>query len=297
MNTKSVIPPPVEWDFRTVPDAAIEAATLYEYARTSPTLREAGKAWLAPLRKSLIAALKKGDHAALARIAAAAFKPGLAALRSVELFRLLTEARPDFPRAWLVCPALADREPSHSSVKLEPIPKLAAFVRDFCAGSARRGIHIGETEFLTRGHAKQYALRIEWEGASQKEIVGDFARWLSTEAKHHREMKPRGKGGQVQTEPLKWLAAYRLAAAGLSYPQTYALLELFCDPGSRQQQNAAREAGLDPADVPLPLKGTVHNAKALPLYFDPSGFSAALGHARSLLAKLEKGDGIAQVGF
>jgi len=70
----------------------------------------------------------------------------------------------------------------------------------------------------------RYALMINWQRATVKEIIKDFAKWLSKEAKNHPELKPRGKRGQVSPEPLTWLAALRISKAGFSYEQARPLL-------------------------------------------------------------------------
>ena len=89
--------------------------------------------------------------------------------------------------------------------------------------------------------------------------MADFEKWLRAEAKKHPEMKQRGKPGQVQIEPLKWLAAYRLRSAGFTFEQAQKKIVAYHD-GERVD---------------------------LPLYADKSRWSNAISRARARLAELE----------
>jgi hypothetical protein len=292
MKTKPAIPSAAEIDFRNIEPALLREAAVWEYARTSPAVRAAAVRWLdseiqgKTVREHLLAELRKPCPGARSLLFRILDRDERLALGMVDLSMLhlgkhrrlsmLLWDRADFPAPWTNAqrsPAPAEKS---GSVDIEPTPHIL-----------NRWDHIGELKDVYRNH---FSLNIQWRGATQKQIVGEFARWLAKEAKQHPEMKPRGKGGQIQTEPLKWLAAYRLSAAGLTYPQTVAMLDLYCDPGSRVRQNLARLAGLDPADVPLPLKAKVQSPDALPDFKGESTFSKAVGKARKLLARFEKGE-------
>jgi len=215
------LPPPEEWDFRSVHPSAFEAAALWEYARTSDKVRPVVENW----QKQLAA-----DRRAL---------PAWPNVMAFQVFELVEE-RMDFPAPWIAKNIRYERNPLFSRILCAPLPL-----------SHNRTASCG------------YRLSIAWDGSTTAEIIADMSRWIREEAKKHRREMRRGKQSQVQSEPLKWLAAYRLRRAGFTYADAFDPLYSL---------------------IAIDEKTTI-----LPYYAEPSEWTDAIHKAEKILAKLELG--------
>ena len=147
------------------------------------------------------------------------------------------ERKPDFPLPWLVGRL--------------PVPKYAR---------GRRVIYTPHLAGYQWVGSSTYPLDIEWQGATIDEIVDDFRDWVRVQAKHHPEMKGRGRAGQLQIAPLTWLAAYRIHKAGVTFEDAWFRLE--AEP---------------------------NHYGHLPIYSEKSGWSDAIKNATGLLSQIESG--------
>ncbi len=300
MKTKSTIPPAADFDFRGVDPALVYEAAVWEYSRTLPAVRAAGVRFLdseiqgKTVRQHLQAEARKpypGPRSLFHRIldrdeqlARRMVDFSMFYLGKYEHLRMLLWDRADFPAPWTNAQRSPTPAAEDSTVDVEPmLPAIARF-----EGLMPQGKPL----LLTRYHKPfldaRFCLRVNWRGATRAGIAADFYRWLDKEAGKHPEMKSSGKAGQVQTEPLKWLGAYRLKAAGLSYSQACAILDLYRYPGNRACQNEAVKLGIDPVEVPLPLKAQVQSEDAFPDFTGDASFSKAVGKARKELSRLER---------
>ena len=238
-----VFPPREEWDFSAIDDPALRHATTYEYARTSSLIRRRLCAYLDSkingkrIRDHIFDAIKAGrwpDEEISEKV------DEMVGRNNSLYFTILT-MKPDFPKPWLSSTIKIKyrRDPAFSRVKeLQFIPGATTL------------------NYPMRGRTS-HILDIYWKGANIDEIVSDFEKWLRKEAKVHHEMKPRGRPGQLQGAPLKWLSAYRIQEAGFTFER-------------------AQDA----------LKSRTVNW-SLPRYADKSGWSQAITHAKAYLADLE----------
>jgi hypothetical protein len=259
-------PPPIEWDFRKVQQPELEIATLYEYARTSDKIREATWKWLntmldgKPLGLQILNGLKTGKRFGVGFDLEVS---GREAMQSLELYNLITENRPDFPTPWLIngkSPVTITKNPNYRRVRVEPIEKTADRVKKLCAMRKAHGGKLGEADWFKEVYAENFMMSIRWHGFTVKEITADFEKWLRGEAKNHPEMKQRGRAGQMPVAPLKWLAAYRLHKAGVTFEAAQIRLEMEKD-----------------------------SYGYLPRYSEKSGWSDAIKNAKRLIAKVEAG--------
>jgi hypothetical protein len=147
------------------------------------------------------------------------------------------EERPDFPAPWTANPIRYESNPFFSSVRCTPFPKRTP-----------------------RVPLSGYHLHITWSGHSTEQIVKDMTRWIREESKKHSTHRPRGKTAQAGVDPLKWLAAYRISKAGLTFPEAQVALE----------QHA-------------------NDYRLTPHFKDKSSWSDAIRHAKQKLALLEVG--------
>ncbi len=243
MKTPS-LPPKEEWDFSAIDDPALRHATTYEYARTSSLIRSRLCAYL----DSKINGKKIRDHIFDAMKAGrwpddeVSDKVDETVGGNLALSLIILTMKPDFPKPWLSTTIKIKyrRDPAFSRVReLQFIPGAMTL------------------NYPMRGRTS-HILDIYWGDANIDEIVSDFEKWLRKEAKvHHDTMKLRGKPGQRQGEPLKWLAAYRLQKAGITFERAQQTLE------SRK------------------------SVWSVPWYADKSGWSRAITKAKSYLAELE----------
>lgn len=287
------VPDPVGWDFRGVQPEALADAALYEYARTTGSIREAARRWLdthkagTTIRVLLTEASRTKNQKACEAAMRGEWRAASKAFRNARLLDIVTLIRPDFPAPWLAnAPGVAPL-PGFSRIQVVPLANVICRQRDDLTVSA-----------LNLFHRDAFLVSIRWEHANQKEIVADFEKWLHREAKNHAdELRPRGQAGQLQLAPLKDLAALRLSNAGLTFPQVKSALDCYLDPKNPQKRRDALGAGVDPRMIPQPLPDTNATGKgaSLPIYRNKSGFSDAIARAKRKLKELEKG--IWKVGF
>lgn len=243
--------PQIAWDFEGIEDLSLDYATLYEYARTSDKLRTA----ICKVLQTRISGRRIAEHILRAlRLKSTARKrpypdcfpdgvwrrahDGLltAMAGNYKLCHIIMHLRPDFPNPWMRAPITFRRNSDFSRV-------LCAPYRD--------------EPFRP---APEYELSIFWTGATVKDIVASFEKWVRREAKNHPEMKGRGKAGQLPIAPLAWLAAYRLHSAGWTF--------------EKAQEMLARKGA---------------SCRHHPFYKDKSGWSDAISKARKLLSRLDSG--------
>lgn len=212
------LPPQVEWDFRPVPDEALPDATLWEYARSCPPVRKAVEKWLASkiegktVREHLLAAAQPGIRALIdgvpRDVAGKLFRRGQRPREiPTGVFLLTIEMRADFPAPWLAAPVEYERNPNaHPRFLCTPLAGALELLRQHPT--------LAET-YASPG--RHWHMSIDWEGATQAEILENFRRWLAREARKHRAAMKRGRAAQSPTWALKHLAAWRLSKAGFSF--------------------------------------------------------------------------------
>ena len=268
------MPPQIEWDFSQVADDQISAVALYEYARTSDSLREPIAKWLGTIHKGktltqrLIESHVKKDHAGYNTLCAENHGAGLEAARfNYELAELLF-VLPYFPKPFffygrsplvITNPLGKDRpknKPPFSTVTIDPM--LAVTERYYKALHMKPGTKMDLNHF-GRSYFTSFKLSIRWEGFTTNDIVDDFRKWLAVEAKKHTELKQRGKPSQVSPHTLAWLAALRISRAGVSYAEAQKHLQ---------------------------------SLQCHPKYADKAGWSDAVAKAEKLLSDLEAGKSI-----
>lgn len=262
-----------EWDFRQVrQDYSLFEASFYEYSRSDKAIREKLTRWLElkfkgkTVRDHIISALKKNQ--AVKGDAQFAYKeqtqkgfaefarkkwPGL----SHRHFYLVTAIQPNFPAPWLARFSIkANRNPNYSHLKIESLA--------WRKQNLKKWIAVGdpdEIEIALHGFEKSYELEIDWRadghGFRVGDIVKDFERWITKEAKKHKQWSVNGHKAKPQTDPLKWLAAYRLSEAGYTHHESLNLLD-----------------------------GLLNDRYFLPLYSDKSGWSDAKRRAKQLIKLL-----------
>lgn len=251
MKESVKMPPTVAWDFRKVSDLALEDATLFEYARSSDKIRTA--IWKCLQTKTC--GKKIADHILSAlkiitvdrRPFPDCFPDGVYRLISSGLekatcgnFKLMSVIfmRPDFPMPWMACQISLKPHLHHSRIIINRF----------------NGDGIGEYQLSF----------LPLHGATIKDLVNDFEKWLRnevrTDSKRFSVMKKRGKSGQLPIARLTWLAAYRISKAGVSYVKAQNFLE------------------------PYP-----NHYGHLPKYVDKSGWSDAIRKAKNFLSKVESG--------
>jgi len=231
-----VFPPREEWDFSAIDDVVLKPAIIYEYARTSSLIRSSLCACLdskikgRTIRDHLLDSVKAG-HSPDDKISDKVDE-AVGGVKNDVLLLIVSTMKPDFPKPWSSFSVKYRRDPAFSRVR-------------------------EKTLFSPMVGGTRHIFDIYWSEASIDEIVSDFEKWLRKEAKVHHEMKPRGRPGQLQQEPLKWLVAYRLQKAGFTF--------------ERAQEALRSRTG----------------CWSLPRYADKSGWSHAITHAKSYLADLE----------
>ncbi len=272
MNTKiTQFPPAIEWDFRNVSDSALEKATLYEYARTSNTLRNSIqeclqtkiKGWL--VVEHILSAFKTskpfGDSFPNGVLKNIYDKMLFATKNNLALVELIVRLRPDFPAPWTVYQINFKAEPNRQRVRLRPASWIFEILKEWAIREGREEITLQDLELHRQVYQNDFhCLDISWNGATVEQIVRDFEKSLRAEARKHPEMKKPGKAGQRPYAPLAWLAAYRINKAGVTY---------------------------DAAQMKLEREGI--NERHTPRYSDKSAWSDAVKKASQILTKLEAG--------
>lgn len=257
MTSKSApeLPPAEEWDFRQVEPLALHDATVWEYARSCDSIREAILEFLDfKVHESVSVRQLLNDH----RTMSSAEKKRLAGLgiwRDIqvegkrlrlgfEVPMILTWVRTDFPQPWLFSPPKFKVNPDFKDSRFHCNP-LSETIARLNVNPVLDEVFAGDGS---------YHLTIGWEGSTKGEILENFRRWLDSEAKLHTHMLRRGKPAQEQTHFLKALAARRLRDAGFTYEQ-------------------ARVA----------IKGCNDGGRLIPYYARPDGWSDAIKRANELI--------------
>lgn len=235
---KTLVPPSIEWDFRSIPEESLENATLYEYARSCPPVRKAFCNWLdsiadnKPVRKHWeeTIALEPDQKRKVSPEARDIIWRGLTIMRTSKLFETISEHRPDFPEPWgsvkaprLKTSKILIRPIEHEYKKLIFLGKTTGdfekqlqFQLNCCLQDKASQIDAPNWHQTTsRNIDPQFTLNIDWRNASIEDILSEFEIWLRREARFHAERKPAGK--PHESEPLKWLSAFRLKESGLTY--------------------------------------------------------------------------------
>ena len=231
-----IFPPKEEWDFSSIDDLMLQHAIIYEYARTSSLIRSSLCACLdskingRKIRDHLLDSVKAG-HSPDDKISDKVDE-AVGGVENRALSLIILKMKPDFPKPWPSFSVKYRRDPDFSRVR-------------------------EKTLFSPMVGGTRHIFDIYWSDSNIDEIVFDFEKWLRKEAKVHHEMKPRGRPGQLQGAPLKWLSAYRIQEAGFTFER-------------------AQDA----------LKSRTVNW-SLPRYADKSGWSQAITHAKAYLADLE----------
>ena len=293
------IPHPHEWDFRAVTPDCLSPAFEYECAREVDALREAACRWLEAkpkhggktVRARLIAA--RGDRRALKRIRAD-HSPWRRKKLPIWLWITIERHRPDFPAPWLSAPVLLTKKRMEPFFDAQTLSEFTDEIEKLAGGRTKAVKAIRALQCLRRLQEGYFVAGFCWSGATIEGITADFKRRLAQEAKRHPEMKQAGKRGQLPVEPLKWLAAYRLAKAGLTFAQVKALLPVYVDPTNERKQREATAAGLKLSEIPTALNCGA-GCGLLPEFADQSGFSDAVSRTKRKLAAFESGS--LEVGF
>jgi hypothetical protein len=195
---------PEEWDFRTITEAELPIAIKYEYLRESAAECEAVTAWLeTKVKRSTI----RGEL-----LRGVAFTNPLFDLEyppAAPEVSFLGKLYPLFPVPWLMW----DRPSRMACSK-----GMSRFLADIRPPVVLRKLsEMKPGECVERAaDSRCYFLSMDLDKHTAKDILRAFEAQLRKEAKKHK--KQSGKASGAPWQKLKWLAARRLANAGLKYP-------------------------------------------------------------------------------
>lgn len=236
MSVKRFITLPAEeWDFRQVDDASLPTATFWEYARESKVMRQKAEKWLesswdgSTAREILTATCCLGPAEQPNKLILA----GMEAIVNLKLCYLVVD-HPQFPLPWLKLGVRCEKNPKFSRVMMTPMEWEFVHNLELLENMGVDGYKERLAMFRDRWskHRNEFHLRIDWSGASVKEILADVERKIRKEAKKHPELIRGGKPAQAHTDKLKCLAAYRLKhAERLTFEDAQRLLGKVSDGG------------------------------------------------------------------
>lgn len=276
---KPKLPPSSEWDFTDISPEEMPDAIVWEYARTSKKISMVINQWLASEidGKTIGQHLKDAVNVVLTnpsesfkrsnllfeaidppRLRSKIVGSSMAFTKAVsDICELILIGRVDFSSHWSAV-KMDFQEHRNPVAFVSPLkPRILGAIEAFQGNQ--------DTQLTAEALGRGYHLKIKWgEECTVQKIIQDFTVWVTKEAEIHGGVKGPGRA----SEPLKWLAAYRLSQAGFTFCEAQAKLLAH----SKKIKYAWNE-----------------KRSILPIYAEKSGWSDAVLKAKKHLTKFELG--------